>query len=122
MADLLAKRYKVIADFPGNRFKLNSIFVCKNGVCESDDNEVTLESNLKEFQHLFRELAWYEDRKPEEMPEYIKYKVISKGVGGRWVVSHSKGDDFVLESWHKSGNLELLPATEAEYIEYQKNK
>lgn len=76
--------------------------------------------------HLFKKLEWWEDLKPEDMPEYIKciktpdqiimpgevLKVIWSEIGGKvengpWVFPYTNC---------------YLPATEAEYLEYIKQK
>lgn len=56
-------RYKVIADYPGNIILVGSVHTV------SRETEVAF---CDEYQHLFRRLEWWEERQPEEMPEYVK--------------------------------------------------
>jgi hypothetical protein len=63
--ELLRPRYKVIAEFP----RIEDF----EG-CEIDNIIITLsEDNLYEkYPHLFKKLGWWEDRKEEDMPMYLK--------------------------------------------------
>ena len=57
--ELLKPRYKVIADYPDSVFIVGEIL--RNPTYES------------KYPHLFKKLEWWEDRKPEEMPKYLKH-------------------------------------------------
>lgn len=68
-------RYKVIADYPGNEFKVGEILE------EAHDGARIISQNtgvyidwmkVKKYPHLFKPLEWWEDRKPEDMPEFVK--------------------------------------------------
>lgn len=68
--ELLKPRYKVIADYPDSILSVGDIF-------ETYDNGIKYVTQLskvdvKEYPHLFKPLEWHEDRKPEDMPEYVK--------------------------------------------------
>lgn len=70
---LISLRYKVKADYPFAKFNKGDIiheFEGTNllGVAESLFTPETLDS----YPHLFRCLKWYENRKVEEMPMYLK--------------------------------------------------
>ena len=66
---LLAPRYKVIAEWPdmSEDFEIGKIL---NGqaVYATEHCKVRMSA----FPHLFKKLEWWEERKVEEMPEYVK--------------------------------------------------
>ena len=74
----------------------------------------------KKYPHLFRPMPWYEGRKPEEMPEYLRpsktYGIVKinewRCIGEMCL---ALTDDGMLSS----NNWEFEPSTEAEYIAYQ---
>lgn len=127
IAKLMQPRFKVIADYPESPFEINSIFT-------ADDYKLTEESSFvdiefREYPHLFRELQWWEDRKEDEMPEYVKvidvsylpqsntvFKII------RWEIDeigqmkgYYSNDKAALAQY-------LLVATSSEYTTYNKTK
>jgi hypothetical protein len=139
---LLKPRYKVIADWPrpGKYDSLiGAIYTLPDLREEMDNPTDKILANHKEdwcgyydhYPHLFKKLEWWEERKPEEMPGYVKYA----GTG-----EIRKVDYFDLEatsSWFMfldgnnhpycpSGSVlendHWLAATEQEYTEYQKLK
>ena len=72
--ELLKPRYKVIADYPNCTFSVGQVLV-------QDDKEETdfwtgdqlyTDRYPKQYPHLFKKLEWWEERKPEDMPEYVK--------------------------------------------------
>jgi hypothetical protein len=63
--ELLKPRYKVIADYPGNPHKVNEILEVDSMF--EDDNKT-----FPQYPHLFCKLEWWEERKSEDMPEYMK--------------------------------------------------
>lgn len=70
---LIKPRWKVIASFPDSEYKVGDIedrdwskYV--NGEDESDG----VLWRISDFPHLFKHLEWWEDRKIEEMPKYLK--------------------------------------------------
>ncbi len=77
---------------------------------------------VEKFLHLFKPLQWWEHRKPEDMPEYVWYK--DKGVFkvDVWDFKYEEAMIF------KGGLIStvsiglLTPATEQEYLDYQKQK
>lgn len=85
---LMAKRYEVIADYPGNRFKVGAIFTKDiDSTFVDEHGNVTLESNLKTFTNIFKPLQWWEKRifvdpglsgkyvkEFDLMPQFIKSK------------------------------------------------
>jgi hypothetical protein len=87
--ELLKPRYKVIATFPfNNYFMLNEVmelnefddrghlslheyFINKGSLSGIESPVVFHESALNLYPHLFKRLEWWEDRRPDEMPEYV---------------------------------------------------
>lgn len=84
------------------------------------------------YPNCFRPMPWYEGRTADEMPEYVKlpwgksaafvHKV------EKWLDEYNSEGQPLYEYYNKVKHLttacvsELLPATEAEYIAYQKKK
>lgn len=76
---LLRPRYKVIADYPCRPHPIGSIIEW----CGDPHETKTLftlpgsqhnypEFKFKEYPNLFRKLEWWEERKPEDMPNYVR--------------------------------------------------
>jgi hypothetical protein len=73
--ELLKPRYKVIAPWPGTHWKVGDIFEYGDHNCFKTESQPSIPmhvSVLDEHPHLFKKLEWREERKPEEMPEYVK--------------------------------------------------
>jgi len=73
--DLLAPRYKVIADWPGREFPIGLIISnYVDDIWGDGKNYEFRESELwfKKYPHLFKRLEWWEDIKVEDMPKYMK--------------------------------------------------
>ncbi len=118
---LLRPRFKAIADYPRSQCNVGDIlehFVgdgfILNGV------GLTSESDLKKYPHLFRRLEWWEERKPEDMPEYVKRKYITYST-----------TVFKIERWDETMQIgfcsehcinilveDTIPATQTEYDNY----
>lgn len=60
--NLLKPRYKVIADYPNSIYSIGEIIECD---AEED-------CTLHKWPAIFKKLEWWEDRKPENMPEYVR--------------------------------------------------
>lgn len=114
--DLLKPRYKVIADYPNSEFKVGEIL-----------GQFAMPINKDSFTNIFRKLEWWEDRKPEEMPEYVKQKngntkAVYK-VRTHFDFQDDKGWGFVAD--HDGINRyyhAYLPATESEYLAYNQQQ
>jgi len=61
--DFLKPRFKLIADYPGNSQPVGNITI-----------EDATASYFRKFPANFKELKWYEEREPNEMPLFIKNK------------------------------------------------
>lgn len=73
--ELLKPRYKVIAPWPGTHWEVGDIFEYGDHNCFKTESQPSIPmhvSVLDEHPHLFKKLEWWEDRKLEEMPEYVK--------------------------------------------------
>jgi len=84
--ELLKPRYKVIADWPKCPFDMGMILLQdKSTVGEVWvlDSELGLSmkdrnffyGDINKYPHLFKPLQWWEDRRPEDMPEYVKNEI-----------------------------------------------
>lgn len=145
MAELMKPRYKVIADYPDSPFWVGSILIFiprfmhrVDGNIESTTysdvfrrgNHFILADEIKEYPHLFKRLEWWEDRKPGEMPEYVKdergqFFKIMEWDGSR--VPYIYVDTKVHTGFNESCTESVLylpyyPATFAEYQQYINSK
>ena len=69
--ELMKPRYKVTADYPGSRFIIGQILK-KVKTVSGKEFVPSMLQQPDDFPHLFQPLKWWEDRKPEDMPEYLK--------------------------------------------------
>lgn len=84
--DLLKPRYEVVADYPKSDFAVGEIILLKdnkNGVpvyvkAEFDGVDFIDVSFFNDFPHIFKKLKWWERRKDEEMPQYLKLTMAGK--------------------------------------------
>lgn len=121
-------RYKVIADFiqwSVFKYKIGDIlykkgihFVGSGSARGVNENEIDL------YPAIFRKLNWWEERKVEDMPEYVKgivgyfkdkiYKIAHPAQNGReWHV-----DNEIEHRTFVSYGNDFTPATEQEYNDY----
>jgi len=117
---LLEPRYKLIADFPNSPFKVGEILDLK------DEWNIDNYLAYDKYPHLFKRLEWWEERKLEDMPEYVRLNPVNT-IGGEKV--------FIIKSWHQEHKsiraiIEshehmnamferyFLPATQSEYLNY----
>lgn len=79
VADLMKPRFKVVAMYPYCPWELNEILIPDEdeemvnpatGFVAS--SKVLSLSDIQLYPHLFRKLAWYEERDVKDMPEYVK--------------------------------------------------
>jgi hypothetical protein len=125
--DLMKPRWKVIADYPKNPYHVGDIL---NGGFRSEDLIYCDDKGprWRDYPHLFRKLEWWEERKPEEMPEYVKFG-LSKPTKvlpvNKWLILE---EGEVKLQFRPDGNFRFawefnnfLPATPADY-EAQSNQ
>ena len=119
--ELMKPRYKVIADYPQSKIKVGDIYT------PPVNDEI--DSFWNKYPHLFKQLQWWEERLPEEMPEYV-----------RWLFDERKDsksmDGYVVKvrGWMQNGYSVLTqqgdviasqffaPATESEYNTFIESK
>jgi len=116
--ELMKPRWKIIADFPYNTFGEVGDILDRDWGWSGDD-EKGFKHHVSQYPHLFKKLEWWEERNPEDMPEYVKHTASGK----IWKVkeydlptgAHITGPE-VSTYWAVMKNLE--PATEADYNAY----
>ncbi len=136
--ELLKPRYEVIADYPDSIWLSKQVLTVLSddedgqhlrSDIEGQDNIWNLHPEL--YPHLFKKLQWWEYRKIEEMPEYVKLEFNDKVQYvhkiERWTAENSYGQP--LYEYHNKVNYlmtscvsELLPAVEQEYLDYINKK
>lgn len=123
--DLLLPRYKVIADYPGSDYHVGEILDRDWGWVGNDD--IGFKHRISGYPHLFRKLQWYEERKIEDMPQYVKLVFDSKiqfvHKVEKWIGANEHGEPLY-EYFNRVGYLgpfnilHQVPATLTEYNEY----
>lgn len=117
--DLTAKRYLVIADYPGSQMEVGFVVTKENCL------PYFFQFNIEKYPHLFRELQWWEMREESEMPEYVKWNPESILYKNQTPVYKTKISDKEWNEVSKHCNIHLshlIPATPEEYSEYIKSK
>lgn len=126
--ELLKPRYKVIADWPDNLFNLGDILIESDIVEDWVQTDNFLhglnKSSVDKYPHLFCRLEWWEERKPEDMPKYIKWgdnvgklgDIFSKNLNGIAIATFPNENGVAM---HLS---EYEPATEEEYLNQSSNQ
>lgn len=74
----------------------------------------------EQYPHLFRRLEWWEERSPEDMPEYVKYASTGKVYKA---IKYKNGNSIVqimddfwkIPMWNQLGEPYWIPATEQDY-------
>jgi len=100
--ELLMPRYKVIADYPSSPYYVGEI---------KDRLGDNVAAHFAKYPHLFRKLNWWEERKVEDMPEYVKY--------------HNGSISLLTKDMIDAGGIVLedyLPTTEQQYNDYINSK
>lgn len=111
--EILRKRYKVIADYPGNPFEISAI-IEPTGTHQYEQIECAY---FDRYPHIFQPLGWWEEREEKDMPDYVKslinqefYKVVVKNKVSFSAVQEWKGGWGIDYPWDN-----VLPATQEEY-------
>lgn len=113
--ELLKPRTKCIAPYPGSKFELGEVM-------STEDFEFwTNGDDPKKYPANFKMLEWWEERSPDQMPDYIKdngcvYKVRAHHRGVNKDVFR---DDLINYPWYYTGKL---PATREDYEAYINSK
>lgn len=120
--DLLKRRFKIIADYPSNVHKIGSII---------SNEEVGFIDKIKFYEcekhpHLFKELEWYEERKVEDMPKYLKQTLDDGKTTYEeiifWDMKHLIGmidDRYCCDLMLWKGKYQYQPATKEEFLKSQ---
>lgn len=130
--ELLKSRYKVIADYPNCHFNVGQIIEKRkymNGKwyvpgCTFDPDD---------YKANFQKLEWWQERKPEEMPRYLKDKdgnkvySVYKHFNCTYPQSIRTGESDFFDDpncWLREHDYTqnysfYLPATEEEFNQYQ---
>lgn len=133
---LLAPRYKVIALWPYCHEEVGGIITVYAGesaylytlgkdsvhVYPSDRNRTTTDW-YEQYPHLFQKLEWWEERKPEDMPEYVRQKNSNAIFKCRFDLNETSAYFMYLEEdsihpYHPFYEI-WEPATYTEYINNQ---
>lgn len=124
---LLKKRYKVIADWPknddcnvGDILELSAEYGGEQLYRFGEAQSLWSVSDFKQYPHLFKELQWWEDRKPEDMPGYVTWSHGHSSFGKIEKASYVFGDGTPRVN---GLNIDcFLPATESDWENYNKFK
>lgn len=134
--ELLIDRYIVTAPYPQSKFEVGDILYVYKFETSSlgmytyvTNPESPLQgSNAKpeyveSMPHLFRKLNWWEERKVEDMPEYVKWDV---DIYPTWKKI------MKVDKWNSNGSFDhenvtisvinCFPATEQQYNDYINSK
>ena len=127
--ELISPRYKVIADYPHSLYPIGYV------IHEAANLEgfTFFSTEVHKYPHIFKPLAWYEEREEKDMPAYIKIVdketedpepdiVYKLGKGKDCWFNYGEDGPYHLEYKNGGGTLlgsfpdgRFLPATESEY-------
>lgn len=116
--ELLQRRWKVIADYPRNPYKMGHIIEEALNL----EGATFFEKKIHLYPHLFQLLHWHDDRTIEDLPQYLQVTDNIRDLPrfvkvDRWEMNKITpiaffGNDFVA-AWY------TIPCTEAEYLTYK---
>lgn len=125
--DLMKPRYKVIADYPGNKMKVGGIIELMpygsfvgDAFHSKDGSKIWFDKyeidDFKNYPAVIRLLSWWEERKAEDMPEYIRLNQIQVVKVGK---HHSQRHDefYASDTKYNYAYGICKPATESEYLQ-----
>lgn len=98
--ELLKERYKVIAPDTSGRWPVGEVYTFNREVAQTYDYWINSKGEgvtfnfFSAFPHLFKPLAWYEEREVGEMPQYVR---------------NEDGEIIKILSWEKKDNHGLTP-------------
>lgn len=131
--DLMKPRYRVIADWPS----LDEIVIGDIIEGEIFESESLFNTPMHDFPHLFKKLEWWEERKPEDMPGYVKVnsektslfkdsvlkvKLWGKRVSEELYCLIDEDRTKTFADLYKYSPEHFLPATKEEFDNYLKSK
>lgn len=127
MENLMLQRFKVIADYPNSKFEIGTILtpIRKETNYYKDVESGEMAFHPEKFPNIFQPLAWWMDRKVEELPEYIKniggnrfYKLLDASQNGRRFHDENEMELRTFQSWADN----YLPCTPQDYHTFIENK
>lgn len=119
--ELMQPRWKVIEGYPFSP-PIHAVGTIIEGSLAPEG----MEAWEDKYPHLFKKLEWHEERKTEDMPEYVFWsKSAKKEITPveRWENTKVFGMRFsiVNDKWrHIASECSIYPATESEYQEYMR--
>ncbi len=116
--DLMKRRYQCKNMYPNASRGIGEIIEADFATLLVDD---PAEYDLAYYDNLFELLPWWKDRKPEDMPEYVKslinqqfYKVVEKNEVSFQAIQGGWGINYPWDN--------VIPATKEEYELFISNK
>lgn len=119
--ELLRPRIKMIAPVPEYGMEVDTIIEMYGDLMFELSPTYKLNlTGVKRFPHIYKELHWWEERKPEDMPEYVKshdqiFKVKEWADGGSFYVYVEKRHTGFVKGCTETVVFYPAPATEEEY-------
>jgi hypothetical protein len=139
--DFLKIRYRVIAGVPFSKFEIGDTLLQMSVIVKPEQKNgelmwrvvgaerfgglsvgIPMIKDPENYPHLFKKLEWWEDRKPEQMPQYVKgLKAVKKLLKVEYHTDECpsfllEGSDIWSPAWI------FLPATETEYVAFINKK
>lgn len=123
--ELLKPRYKVIGICPHSKLKAGDIlylfdFKGNQWFLKTEfDKDGLPAQDISHYPHLFQPLQWWEDRRPEDMPEYVKWgKQVLKV--DEWIYgSHLPHGYWASIDGYSNYARHFIPATQSEYEQFK---
>lgn len=123
--ELLKPRYKVIADYPGTCFEIGEIIQWDDRTTETQRRALIIQSSAghgikteiaDKYPHLFQKLEWWQERKPEDLPAYVKWP--HNGLVALVIEYRIENDCFFsgYDATEPYALRQVIPATETDFI------
>lgn len=126
--ELMQPRFKVINKYPLSCLEVGEVFEFIDGVCNRKiavgmPKKINNHAWCEQYPAIFRPMQWYEDRKVEDMPEYVLYKdETSSRYGIHRVVNYDRiKAGYITMDWGNSTAPNFLPATEQDFKTFKQN-
>lgn len=133
---LMVPRYKIVGDYPnrphtmpvGHILKLDKYGAGKWWHEYTDMEPIHIDEGSTKYPLVLRPLSWHEERKVEDMPEYVRF---SKSATGRvvkaekWKTTKQWGMEFRTDDEdvrRVCSECSVIPATSTEYNQYIQSK
>ena len=123
--ELLKPRWKIIADFPGShRTGLNIGDVVQSNNIDAPEVHFLADYyvNLNNYPAIFKKLEWWEERKEEDMPKFLRFKKNNE-IFKFFITLHNiqtiYHERYPNQLFHLS---DFEPATEEEYLAQERSE